>query len=515
MVVGSLLSILFLSQFVRECVAQQAFAWKFGNNYIQQEFQECQTLPINVIPQNSSFTTTGVPPWYLIAFELGGVPTTTMVGSDPNNLSWQVTHARGATLMLTMVDSNKSTGGIPPNLFNVTAGSSTSCLPQPPPDITDFAIHPNVTDALTTCDPWGLNVTGGQKPYTIVLSALNSPVITNATMGPDDDVLTFIDRADPNGELMASVVDATGRWGASTSTVRTQGSSIVDCIGLVTSSKTSQEIQAEAVARAAAAEAARKRHKTQVVIGAVLGVTLPLLCIGVAYLVWRWRKKRQEDINRGIWDGQDTTIRAWELPARPAHPDDDMRQMGALPTPWTPTENKSSYTTNTSWGSQSGITAPLLPGNYGTHQSSDSSGSVADGRIGLSLSQSSTGPSGSSGFSGPQHLSQPSTTQDGMLSARQRKMLEARTGSSLSSPARSGVNLPALPPGAQPPIPQGAQAYAAALDPDVRPDIIIQHRDGGIVHELPPPYVDRGGGSSGAPAAGSDPASASEPTTRS
>ena len=34
---------------------------------------------------------------------------------------------------------------------------------------------------------------------------MNSPVITNVSMGPEDDVFTFIDRADPKGLLM-------GKW---------------------------------------------------------------------------------------------------------------------------------------------------------------------------------------------------------------------------------------------------------------------------------------------------------------
>lgn len=33
-----------------------------------------------------------------------------------------------------------------------------------------------------------------------------------------------------------------------------------------------------------------------------------------------------------------------------------------------------------------------------------------------------------------------------------------------------------------------------SIDPDAQPDIIIQHRDGGIVQELPPPYLDRSRG---------------------
>ncbi|KIP02077.1 hypothetical protein PHLGIDRAFT_60745, partial [Phlebiopsis gigantea 11061_1 CR5-6] len=112
-----------------------------------------------------------VPPYYLIAFEVGGVPTTTNLGSDASNLSWKNTHKR--------------------------AGSDTSCLPSSIDTSKIASINPNVTDTLSTCEEWGLTITGGQKPYTVVLSALNSPIITNITMGAKDNILTWPNRADP------------------------------------------------------------------------------------------------------------------------------------------------------------------------------------------------------------------------------------------------------------------------------------------------------------------------------
>lgn len=82
-------------------------------------------------------------------------------------------------------------------------GSDTSCIPtsaSKPPTIAQ--ITPNVTDKLETCQQWGLTVSGGQKPYQVVISALNSPLITNITLGPNDDVLTYINRGTPNEALM-------------------------------------------------------------------------------------------------------------------------------------------------------------------------------------------------------------------------------------------------------------------------------------------------------------------------
>ena len=187
-------------------------------------------------PQNS----TGVPPYYLFAFEVGGIPTAQMVGSDPANLTWianyrqgegcvpncvhvPVANNRGLTgsqLMFTLLDSNSSAGGVPNVLYNMIrtsldstprhpgmtalaiAGPDTSCIP-PAPTTPVASVHANVTN-LATCDPWGLTIQNGTKPYTVILVAQGSPVITNVTLGVQDDVLTYIDRASPYGPLMGT-----------------------------------------------------------------------------------------------------------------------------------------------------------------------------------------------------------------------------------------------------------------------------------------------------------------------
>lgn len=58
----------------------------------QGSFQECERVPLIVLNSTGSY---GVPPYSLIAFELGGVPTMTNIGNDPNNLVWRADHKRG------------------------------------------------------------------------------------------------------------------------------------------------------------------------------------------------------------------------------------------------------------------------------------------------------------------------------------------------------------------------------------------------------------------------------------
>jgi len=80
------------------------------------------------------------------------------------------------------------------------AGQDTSCLPPAPS--TSLAITPNVTSNLSTCDPWGLTVTGGSAPYNVSLMSVGSTIVTNISIPRGFDVLTYINRANPNGETL-------------------------------------------------------------------------------------------------------------------------------------------------------------------------------------------------------------------------------------------------------------------------------------------------------------------------
>lgn len=81
--------------------------------------------------------------------------------------------------------------------------NSNSCIAPSPPS--DFTITSNKTQdgksTLETCEPWRLDIIGGNPPYTVVLDARSSPVITNITVPPGDDAVVFIDRADPGTVL--------------------------------------------------------------------------------------------------------------------------------------------------------------------------------------------------------------------------------------------------------------------------------------------------------------------------
>lgn len=173
----------------------------------------------------------------MLAFEVGGVPTTSAIGSDPANLWWQADHKQGKKfpnnelhLVVTLVLSPKVQSlcsrwlirrETPEELRQIciawlvsrhhtplflkgsvdsAAGSDISCLSGTPFSAT--TILPNVTDALTTCQPWGLTISGGQRPYTVVLSQVASHTITVVTMDQADDLLTYVNRATPGQPFM-------------------------------------------------------------------------------------------------------------------------------------------------------------------------------------------------------------------------------------------------------------------------------------------------------------------------
>ena len=83
---------------------------------------------------------------------------------------------------------------------NVSGSNDTSCIPSPPS--VKVTITPNFTSPITSCQALGMQISGGKKPYTLTLTAVNSPVLTNVSLGAEDDTFTYINRADPGGQLM-------------------------------------------------------------------------------------------------------------------------------------------------------------------------------------------------------------------------------------------------------------------------------------------------------------------------
>ncbi|KAI0641834.1 hypothetical protein C8Q79DRAFT_918880 [Trametes meyenii] len=491
----------------------------------------------------------------MLALEVQGITSVTPIGSDAGSLAWQNTHRSGAKLLLTVMDSAGNTGGFPTQFFNSIAASTrgnTSCL-QPAPTASTLRIVPNVTDSLQTCQPWGLNIIGGTKPYNVTFGQIASGVITNVTMGPEDDVFTFINRAVPNAPLMAAVVDANGQWGVSTVAVGTTGSSDTDCVGLISTSSTKAQVQAQLQAADAAASAADKAHTRSVVLGVVFGLVMPLL-IGGAVGWWWWCRRKRLAASRSLarplpYDPerqmQQRSQQHTQQPQDAGRPSLNLdmsqvsraRRVDSQPhrTPsWAVDSADSPVVVFRQTDSPTSIDMTstelhqAMPTPYLTPTTLLPRSAIPRSATAIRSATIARSP-----LTPPEPIAMTpnSTSPAATLSpeARYRKALEAHAEaqaqrarlvatSARQSPVAgpSRLRIAGAGAGAQRPLVQRSQSAGvmhtfpaqplpkrvgsslrlppvAAIPGASGPDIIIQHRDGGIVEELPPPYMDRDG----------------------
>ncbi|KAJ3514253.1 hypothetical protein NLJ89_g2479 [Agrocybe chaxingu] len=504
----------FLSGILTPSMGQTSplFLWKFKNPTLSNKLPTCLPLAISLFDPRAANPdldgTRATPPFYMIAFLIGGAPITTFIGTDEDNLSWAVTAPVGSRLALSVVDANGTAGGLPPTIYEVVAGSTTQCVTgtvQTP----EFRVTANVTGDLTTCQPWGLTIKGGVPPYNITLVQPNSPIVTNVTIGFGDDHYTYINRANPDGKLIAAISDLTGRWATGTPIVNTKGSRNVDCVGLVSSSGNSTIIAANIVAENAATES-EKRRKATVTGVAVTIVLLFLIGLGIGVFFYIRKRKR-------LWQVEEANT----LPHQ-------------FPLPYTQIENSTSpgqvLSINNFLSTPKPKTLPLVPpplikasllgGRYGT--SSPSRGidsppqtSPVDPPVGRALGDDSNSPilpphahnrdSGRSS-SRPSFTSFPSTSirrsakaieagvfslegspatqqQEPALSESHSHVLGRNTSTGADSATQTGLPSTSL---------NRLRIPAVREEGSDNGGGVFQHEDAAAARELPPPY--RSGG---------------------
>jgi hypothetical protein len=476
---GFILGFIFvlLSVFAQPCYANHTFLWSFtdSSQRISSSLTECANLQINILPLAVVNTTTysyGTPGYYLMAFEPNGFSTTTFAGMNHSNLTWQVNHAAGTQLMLSMADSIGNAGGVGSELHNelytVVPGQDSSCLPPKP--TTSLAIKANVTKNLATCDYWGLRVSGGTPPYTISLAAVGSPVVTNVTLDLGLDVMTYIDRADPNGLLLAAVSDSTGQFGNTSLIVNTVGSSNYSCPGLGTTYGKSSEIPFYY-------NSGSKSKRTTIIIAVCATIGGLLAIIGVILFgLWMRRKIMAA---RWIKDGQDTFPRVFKNPDTIDSPDSFATYERKQPLPASLTTTPT--TMGTSKTSQSVFYPGVPPPGIVTHPS------LHHAQSSNFSSDPNSEDRGSFITGSRNHLPLPDlplppiTFNTDRYAKTQAPATRSTDDDKILRTPSSNPSIPDQPPTA------GVQS----LESDTEPDIIIQHRNGGVVQELPPPYLDR------------------------
>ncbi|KAJ7159841.1 hypothetical protein C8R43DRAFT_345930 [Mycena crocata] len=480
--VATLLTVLVLSCAIAPCRAQtnKIFQWQFAGNSLSQSLPSCRNFSINVKPFNPANDTHGVAPFYMIAFGVNSTPVTTLIGTSENQLSWQVTQPIGTQLLLQVVDSQGSSGGVPPNLFTVTPGQTTNCIP---PASTDppFTVTANVTDALTTCQPWGLTIKGGTPPYNVSFAALNSPIVTNVTMGPNDDTFTFIDRADPGTQLIAAISDLNGRWASGTPIVKTQGSTNVDCVGLVSSSGNSTQIKEQEKA----ALATSKSRKNAATIAGVVVTLLVLLLLGAAVIFLYLRRRKMQTV-------REVTPRQSEGGKAPQAFEETGGQILSINTFISPASAPQSILPQSPGAStfsnslSPSNTSAVTPASFDRRRFAGADGSLASvASSGLNV----------------RNPDRPAFTSFPTASVRRSaKELEATSNSHHSDYSGDECDV-----SSRPFVGRSQSVMPSTGTSDVRyprrsasvggsganQEVIYQHQDAGLVRELPPPYADQ------------------------
>lgn len=125
----------------------------------------------------------------------------------------------GSSLVLFVMDSQGSPGGVPQRVFSVTStydiyilftqritkvhlyeDGDSSCLPQSPS--VSIQMTANVSGTIETCQPVEFEISGGSKPYKITVVQTNSNVINNNTLGSDATNFTFTNNVNANAQII-------------------------------------------------------------------------------------------------------------------------------------------------------------------------------------------------------------------------------------------------------------------------------------------------------------------------
>lgn len=251
--------------------------------------------------------------------------------------------------------------------------------------------------------------------------------------------------------LTVSCSYSTGQWGTGTPFLSTTGSSNYSCVGLVTTTGNSSSVNQHP-------SPPGPTNHAPIIAGVIVSVLAILMILLLAVFLDRRRKRlmKQQQAEPAF------IPEAWSPPDTGMHPD-------AL------------------------SSVPLLPGVGGMARPSSKQSRSFGSRQDFSSASpefamsefSTTRPSGALSTPESQEpsprvsgVSSTAPAATGVLSKAQRIRAARAEASGSNSAAQSSTGLP-------PGLPTGWQ---------VEPDIIIQHRDGGVVQEIPPPYTDRSGG---------------------
>ncbi|KAL1741184.1 hypothetical protein HDZ31DRAFT_67178 [Schizophyllum fasciatum] len=462
---------LFLSLLVQSLLCARparAFQWALGDVSGASNLRSCEVLDVALSPSSGAESgDVGTGPYYMLAFPVNGTPSMQHLGDSADALHWTVDQAPQSSLFLSVVDSRNASGGVLQTAYNVVNGSSTTCLDgSPNADDETFVVSSNVTTAsIETCQPWGLRIKGGTPPYSIYLMSLGSSVVTNATMGLDNDAYTYINRAGSGSQIIAGVSDSLGRWATGSPAAHTTGDTDVTCNGMQSSFGVTAELDGDAQDKSSSSEGS---VPIATVLGVVLGLGTPLLVLLIFGVVW-WRRRR-----RNAHENEAVTPTAYfgpDLHGPLAGPGSRAHAVS--------TEGSSAGKAALSEKGRSVYGYP--PGRHDTRNDGSTDGTTV--------------PSVPTNF--PPGLA---PSQNGRRRAKG-SPVDARPGSagtlnasSPISPSSEPSPISTIPRSTIPDSPADENGRAVGDDRYPVNEVIIQHRDAGrgqtIIRELPPPYAD-------------------------
>ncbi|KAJ7206704.1 hypothetical protein C8J57DRAFT_1541277 [Mycena rebaudengoi] len=269
----------------------QTYNWDFtssvrsaGRLSVQQtgsNLAACATIPLGVFP--GSQQSTGVPPYYMMAFPVSGTPMTSLIGTNASALEWTVAFPVGTLLLLGVVDSLGTSGSIAIGVYTVAARRHNAFRPTRAQPLRSLRISlPDPCFQLATVG--SSRFREGKPPYKVTLAPSDSADVVNVTLRPNDSVFNYLNQSPPGSQLLAAVSDSTGRWATDGPTVQTSGSKDTTCNGLSSSSgsaTSSSPVNSPSDSPAAHSGISRK---TIAIIGGSVGGAVLLLALATIFL---------------------------------------------------------------------------------------------------------------------------------------------------------------------------------------------------------------------------------------
>ncbi|PAV16714.1 hypothetical protein PNOK_0833400 [Pyrrhoderma noxium] len=259
------------------------------------DYIQCSQVSFRISSYNTT-TPSVVPPFFMIETEENGATSTTPLGSKTNELDWPVKHPKGSTVFFHVIDSEGHTSVAYSNDIS-KSGGTTDCLISS--TSSNFTVSFN-KQQVNECDTVMLNMTGGTKPFTVMVIGER---ISNYTLGDSDDVFLFTNYIRSGDTYQMAVADSAGQWASGPNTINSVGSSNSSCLGESYGTHSSGSSDSES-SQAPSSKSPTTSSSSSVNVAAIAGGIaggVAILCLIAAIIIgchFKRRKQELSDTNR-------------------------------------------------------------------------------------------------------------------------------------------------------------------------------------------------------------------------